>query len=202
MTPVWLYTYECIDSNDPDNIGQKLVCGAPSKPRDLEITLTDYMRLRADNEEIPDLSKVFTHTPGYPFSYINNPNDMESRGREFIWGNNDKNSVVSIGSGSSHSLSIQMKNEQSSETTNTFNLDMSLVGYAGLMNNTVKAGFGAGYTHTWATAYTVSDGTTVTGNVPGPKKLGDVPMVNWNLCRYITKVDGQEFLVVNYLVKH
>ena len=76
MTPVWLYTYECIDSNNPDNIGEKLVCGAPSYPRNLEITLTDYMKLRGDREDIPDLSTVFTHTPGKPFTYANNPDSL------------------------------------------------------------------------------------------------------------------------------
>jgi hypothetical protein len=53
---------------------------------------------------------------------------------------------------------------------------MSLVGYAGVMNNTVKAGFGAGYNHIWSTAYSISQSTTVKGNVSAPKNLCDVPM--------------------------
>ena len=202
MTPVWLYTYECIDSNNPDNIGEKLVCGAPSTPRDLSITLTDYMKLRGDRDEIPDLSTVFTHTPGYPFTYIDNPDDLERMGRGHIWSNNNKNQYMSTGSGSTNSLSISMTGSVEEETTNTFSLEMSLVGFVGALNNTVKAGVGAGYTHTWSTSYTTEKGTTVSGSVPTPKQLGGVPMFNWNLCRYVMNVGGQEFPVVNYVVTH
>ena len=79
---------------------------------------------------------------------------------------------------------------------------MSLVGFAGVMNQTVKAGFGAGYSHTWSTSYTVGIGTTVTGTVPSPNKMGDLPMFDWNMCRYTVNVGGQEFPVVDYVVKN
>ena len=109
---------------------------------------------------------------------------------------NNQNSI-----GSTNTISILMSQALEKQTTNTFSLEMSLVGFAGALNNTVKAGVGAGYKHTWTTGYTTGRGTTVSGTVPAPKQLGAVPMFKWNLCRYVMNVDGQEFPVVNYVVR-
>ena len=201
MTPVWLYTYECVESNDPDNIGTTLVCGAPSYPRDLELSETDYMLLRGDREDIPDISTVFSHTPGDPLTYPNNPDLIKSTGN-ILWSNNNKDQYSTTGSDGTKSFSIEVSRENSTTTSNTFSMDMSLVGFVGAFNHTIKAGFGVGYSHTWANTYTTGFGTTVTGTVPLPKSWGDVPMFDWNMCRYNVKVGGQEFPVVNYIVKN
>lgn len=201
MTPVWLYTYECIESNDPDNIGTTLVCGAPSYPRDLELSETDYMILRGDREDIPDISTVFKHTPGNPLTYYNNPDSIKSTG-SILWSNNDKNQYATTGSDGTSSYTIEVSTENSTTTENTFSIDMSLVAFAGAFNQTFKAGFGVGYSHSWSSTYTTGFGTSVTGTVPLPKRLGDVPMFDWNMCRYSVKVGGQEFPVVNYIVKN
>lgn len=201
MTPVWLYTYECIESNDPDNIGTTLVCGAPSYPRDLELSETDYMLLRGDREDIPDLSTVFTHTPGNPLTYPNSPDLIKSTGN-ILWSNNNKDQYSTTGSDGTKSFSITVDRENSTTTSNTFSMDMSLVGFVGAFNHTVKAGFGVGYSHTWSNTYSTGYGTTVTGSVPLPKSWGDVPIFDWNMCRYSVEVGGQEFPVVNYIVKN
>ena len=201
MTPVWLYTYECIESNDPDNIGMTVVCGAPSYPRDLELSESDYMLLRGDRDDIPDVSTIFTHTPGDPLTYLNNPNLVTSTSN-IIWSNNNKDQYSTTGSDGTKSFTIEVSQENSTTTTNTFSLAMSLVAFAGAFNQTFKAGFGMGYNHKWETTYTTGFGTTVTGTVPLPKRLGDVPMFDWNMCRYSVKVGGQEFPVVNYIVKN
>ena len=201
MTPVWLYTYECIDSNDPDNIGTTLVCGAPSYPRDLELSVTDYMLLRGDRDDIPDVSSIFTHTPGNPLTYLSNPDLVKSEG-DIIWSNNDKNKFSTTGSDGTSSFSIEVSTENSTTTTNTFNMEMSLVAFAGVMNTTVKAGVGFGYSHDWSSSYSTGYGTTVTGTVPLPKSWGDVPIFDWNMYRHVVEIGGQKFPVVNYIVKN
>lgn len=200
MTPVWLYTYRCVNSNDPDNIGTTLMCGAPSHPRDLELSEADYMILRGDRDDIPDLSKVFTHTPGDPRTYMNNPNQVKSTGG-IIWSNDNKDKYVSTGSDGVQSLSIEVSDQTIDNTKNTFGFDMKLVGFAGTLGYTAKVGFGTGYSHTWNTIYNTSKGTKVSGNVPLPKHYGDVPSFDWNMCRYTVNICGQEFPVVNYIVK-
>lgn len=201
MTPYWLYTYECVDSNDPDNIGTTLICGAPSYPRDLELSQTDYMLLRGDRDDIPDVSTVFTHTPGNPLTYLSNPDLVTSTGG-ILWSNNNKDKYSTTGSDGTKSYSIEVSSETASTTQNTFGFDTKLVGFVGGANTTVKAGFGAGYSHTWSTIYNTSNGTVVTGTVPLPKRWGDVPIFDWNMYRHVVKVGGQEFPVVNYIVKN
>ncbi len=201
MTPYWLYTYECIDSNDSDNIGTTLVCGAPSYPRDLELSVTDYMLLRGDRDDIPDVSSIFSHTPGNPLTYLSNPDLVTSTGG-IIWSNNDKNKFSTTGSDGTKFLSIEVSKETANSTKNTFGFDTKLVVFGGGANTIVKAGVGAGYSHTWNTIYNTGEGTRVTGSVPLPKNWGDVPIFDWNMYRYTVKVGGQEFPVVNYIVKN
>ena len=201
MTPVWLYTYRCVDSTDPDEVGTTLVCGVPTYPRDLELSESDYMLLRGDRKDIPDLTEVFKNEPGNPWSYMSDPAQVKSTGG-ILWSNDDQNKYSTTGSDGAKFFSIEVSDETANTTTNTFGFDMKLVGFAGAFGHTVKAGFGAGYSHSWSTIYNTGSGTKVTGIVPLPKKLGDVPMFSWNMCRYTVKVGGQEFPVVNYIVKH
>lgn len=201
MTPVWLYTYRCVDSSDPDEVGTTLVFGVPTYPRDLELSETDYMLLRGDRKDIPDLTEVFQNEPGNPLSYMNNPAQVKSTGG-ILWSNDDQNQYATTGSDGTKYYSIEVSDETANTTTNTFGFDMKLVGFAGAFGHTVKAGFGAGYSHSWSTIYNTGSGTKVTGTVPLPQHYGDVPIFDWNMCRYSVKVGGQEFPVVNYIVKN
>ena len=201
MTPVWLYTYRCVESSDPDEVGTTIVCGVPTYPRDLELSEADYMLLRGDRKDIPDLTEVFKNEPGNPLSYMSNPAQVQSTGG-ILWSNDDQNQYSTTGSDGAKFFSIEVSDETANTTKNTFGFDMKLVGFAGAFGHTVKAGFGAGYSHSWSTIYNTGSGTKVTGTVPLPKKLGDVPMFDWNMCRYCVNVGGQEFPVVNYIVKN
>ena len=201
MTPVWLYTYRCVDSTDPDEVGTTIVCGVPTYPRDLELSEADYMLLRGDRKDIPDLREVFKNEPGNPLSYMSDPAQVKSTGG-ILWSNNDKNMYSTTGSDGTKYFSIEVSDETANTTKNTFGFDMKLVGFAGAFGHTVKAGFGAGYSHGWSTIYNTGSGTKVTGCLPLPRRLGDVPMFDWNMCRYTVKVGGQEFPVVNYIVKN
>ena len=201
MTPVWLYTYRCVDSTDPDEVGTTLVCGVPTYPRDLELSEADYMLLRGDRKDIPDLRDVFKNEPGNPLSYMSDPAQVKSTGG-ILWSNNDQNQYSTTGSDGTKYFSIEVSDETANTTKNTFGFDMKLVGFAGAFGHTVKAGFGAGYSHGWSTIYNTGSGTKVTGCLPLPRRLGDVPMFDWNMCRYTVKVGGQEFPVVNYIVKN
>ncbi len=201
MTPVWLYTYRCVDSTDPDEVGTTLVCGVPTYPRDLELSEADYMLLRGDRKDIPDLREVFKNEPGNPLSYMSDPAQVKSTGG-ILWSNNDQNQYSTTGSDGTKYFSIEVSDETANTTKNTFGFDMKLVGFAGAFGHTVKAGFGAGYSHSWSTIYNTGSGTKVTGCLPLPRRLGDVPMFDWNMCRYTVKVGGQEFPVVNYIVKN
>ena len=201
MTPVWLYTYRCVDSTDPDEVGTTIVCGVPTYPRDLELSEADYMLLRGDRKDIPDLREVFKNEPGNPLSYMSNPAQVKSTGG-ILWSNDDQNMYSTTGSDGTKYFSIEVSDETANTTKNTFGFDMKLVGFAGAFGHTVKAGFGAGYSHSWSTIYNTGSGTKVTGCLPLPRRLGDVPMFDWNMCRYTVKVGGQEFPVVNYIVKN
>ena len=201
MTPVWLYTYRCVDSTDPDEVGTTIVCGVPTYPRDLELSEADYMLLRGDRKDIPDLRDVFKNEPGNPLSYMSDPAQVKSTGG-ILWSNNDKNMYSTTGSDGTKYFSIEVSDETANTTKNTFGFDMKLVGFAGAFGHTVKAGFGAGYSHGWSTIYNTGSGTKVTGCLPLPRRLGDVPMFDWNMCRYTVNVGGQEFPVVNYIVKN
>ncbi|MBO7625214.1 MAG: VCBS repeat-containing protein, partial [Bacteroidales bacterium] len=67
LTPYTIYNYKCVSSANEDEIGSILSISVPGRPANTIITLQDYMLLRADNQSIPDLTKVFHHTPGDPF---------------------------------------------------------------------------------------------------------------------------------------
>lgn len=110
--------------------------------------------------------------------------------------------MSTTGSDGSSWLTISIDESNSTTTSNEFSMDMSLVGFVGAFSHTVKAGFGVGYSHTWANTYTTGFGTSVTGTVPHPQVMGQLPMFDWNICRYRASVGGQQFPVVNYIVKN
>jgi hypothetical protein len=201
LTPYTIYNYKCISSANAEEIGSILSISVPGRPANTIITLQDYMLLRADNQSIPDLTKVFHHTPGDPFSY---PDDPKKVGSNYglggiLWGNNNANDMVATGSGGRITLTITETTETSDIKENSFNLEAQLVvNFLG-----AKAGFGYGHGETWSTTHTDGVGSVVSAEVLGPTKIGDqnIPNFYWNFCKYNYRLNGQEFPVVNFIVK-
>ncbi|MBP5613318.1 MAG: T9SS type A sorting domain-containing protein, partial [Bacteroidales bacterium] len=201
LTPFTIYNYKCVSSANEDEIGSILSISVPGRPANTIITLQDYMLLRADNQSIPDLTKVFHHTPGDPFSY---PDDPKKVGSNYglggiLWGNNNANDMVATGSGGRITLTITETTETSTIKENSFNLEAQLVvNFLG-----AKAGFGYGHGENWSTTHTDGVGSVVSAEVLGPTKIGDqnIPNFYWNFCKYNYRLNGQEFPVVNFIVK-
>ena len=201
LTPYTIYNYKCISSANEEEIGSILSISVPGRPANTIITLQDYMLLRADNQSIPDLTKVFHHTPGDPFSY---PDDPKKVGSNYglggiLWGNNNANDMVATGSGGRITLTITETTETSDIKENSFNLEAQLVvNFLG-----ANAGFGYGHGETWSTTHTDGVGSVVSAEVLGPTKIGDqnIPNFYWNFCKYNYRLNGQEFPVVNFIVK-
>ena len=201
LTPYTIYNYKCISSANEEEIGSILSISVPGRPANTIITLQDYMLLRADNQSIPDLTKVFHHTPGDPFSYPDDPKQVGSNYGKggILWGNNNANDMVATGSGGRITLTITETTETSSIKENSFSLEAQLVvNFLG-----AKAGFGYGHGETWSTTHTDGVGSVVSAEVLGPTKIGDqnIPNFYWNFCKYNYRLNGQEFPVVNFIVK-
>ena len=201
LTPFTIYNYKCVSSANEDEIGSILSISVPGRPANTIITLQDYMLLRADNQSIPDLTKVFHHTPGDPFSYPDDPKQVGSNYGKggILWGNNNANDMVATGSGGRITLTITETTETSTIKENSFSLEAQLVvNYLG-----AKAGFGYGHGETWSTTHTDGVGSVVSAEVLGPTKIGDqnIPNFYWNFCKYNYRLNGQEFPVVNFIVK-
>lgn len=198
FTPFTTYTYKCTRSDNPDELDGLFTISLPDKPRNMVLSMDDYVLLRADNPNIPDLRKVFTHTMGNPFTYPSSPDDFKPNYGKggVLWANGDSSKMVDAGSGGKIALSITITEETTSTSEHSFELDVELVGnLAG-----IKAGFGYGNGETWSTSHTEGVGHSVTGEVLGPKQLGEVPNFRWNICKYNYKLNNQEFPVVNYMV--
>ncbi len=201
ITPYAIYNYECTTSANPDEIGTQISICVPDKPRTMPLNLEDYMLMRGDSPEIPDLSKVFIHTPGDPFSYPNSPDKIISNyGRSgILWGTGSPNKWEDTGSGGTTSLTITVSEETNTTSENSFDLDVKLVtGAAG-----VKAGFGYGHGETWQTSHTEGTGHTYSGTVAGPTRITDgLKNFSWNLCKFNYELAGQKFPVIYYVVRH
>lgn len=201
ITPYVIYDYECTTSANPDEIGTRISICVPNKPRTMPLNLEDYMLMRGDSPEIPDLSKVFIHTPGDPFSYPNSPDKIVSNyGRSgILWGTGSPNKWEDTGSGGTTSLTITVSEETNTTSENSFDLDVKLVaGAAG-----VKAGFGYGHGETWQTSHTEGTGHTYSAVVAGPTRITDgLRNFSWNLCKFNYELAGQKFPVLYYVVRH
>ena len=96
-------------------------------------------------------------------------------------------------------LTITETTETSSIKENSFSLEAQLVvNFLG-----AKAGFGYGHGENWSTTHTDGVGSVVSAEVLGPTKIGDqnIPNFYWNFCKYNYRLNGQEFPVVNFIVK-
>ncbi|MGN1218481.1 MAG: hypothetical protein ACI4TD_10990, partial [Phocaeicola sp.] len=102
-TPYDTYTYEVVDAENVDEIGNKLVLSIPMETMTVGLGLNDYDRLMGDAKNTPDLHKVFSHTIGDPFSYPSNEQDIHCNvpGAQILWGNGKWDSWVTTGTGGS-----------------------------------------------------------------------------------------------------
>lgn len=201
ITPYITYFYECVHSENPDEIGSKISINVPDRPRTMPLNVKDYMLLRADNAEIPDISKVFTHTPGEPFSYPRTPDDIHSNYGKggILWGTGSPDKWQDVGSAGSTTLSITVTKETNTTTENSFTLDTKLV--ATVLG--AKIGFGYGHGETWGSSHTESVGHSYSGTVPAPRLASGSGVKNfsWNLCKFNYQLAGQQFPVIYYVVK-
>ena len=195
VTPYDTYTYECVSAPSEDALGTELTVSVPREPRPLLMSLTDYTRLRADNGEIPDLRRVFTHTPGDPFSYPDSKDKFPQDGLR--WGEGDYTELIGTGSSSLVTRSIEINDVIGQSNSCTFNLDVKLVAKSG----GAKVGAGYGYSEGKEVSYSVGNGFSIEGQVMSPKNYADITPFRWNVCWYRVNCEGQEFPVVNYSVK-
>ena len=203
LTPFTAFNYTVTKSSNPDDIGNQLMVGVPEEPRNMPLSLNDYMQLRADNAAIPNLKMLFQHTVGDPFSYKEEyihamPQRYGNDGQpEIMWGHNDKNNMQDVGSAAAVSRSIEITEEEVNENSNSFEMDMTLVGT--LFG--AKMGAGYGYNNKNGIQHIESKGHTISGTIVPPVKIGDVPNFRWNVCRKNVSFEGQEFPVVTYIVR-
>lgn len=196
------YTYEVIASGKPEEIGAVLTISLPSQQRTLGLNLLDYNRMAADNPEVPNLSKVFKHKVGFPFSYPSEKTQIQSNvaGSTVLWampfGGEE---FIGIGSGTDVNRAISLTEETSQSMGSSFNMDMELVATVGV----VKAGAGFGYGNTNTSTHAEEVGHAISGNVAGLATLGEHGLgdFKWTVCWYKYRIGNQEFPVVNYVVK-
>ena len=207
-SPFDTYTYEIIDSDDPDDIGMNFVVSIPRDKRFVSINLEDYVRLTASQKHVSKPQKFLTATPGVPSSYPVNydevpyykGNNLTGLICPFLEGRdlNGGNTYEMVGTGGSTTRSISLANSSSTTTTVEVGVETELV--ATLMG--VKAGVGFNYNHTNENTHTIGQELTVEGTVPGLPSLSDPehPQFNWNIVWFYVKDDGGIYPVVNYAV--
>ena len=200
-TPYDTYTYEVVESENVDEIGNELILSVPMETMTVGLALTDYDRLMADAKNVPNLHEVFSHTIGDPFSYPKNNTQIKCNvpDAQILWGNGKWDSWVTTGTGGSVIREIALDESSATSAAFTFSMESELV----VSSLGVKAGAGFGYSNTNETTHEESSGFTVSACVPGLAS-GDNSgrkFFDWNLCWYKYTLNGQTFPVVNYIVK-
>ncbi|MGN0233959.1 MAG: hypothetical protein ACI4B5_06020, partial [Bacteroidaceae bacterium] len=202
VTPYDVYTYEVVDAENVDQIGNEVVLSVPGETMTVGLALSDYDYLMADNKNAPNLHEVFSHEIGNPFSYPSSADQIYTNvpGSEILWGGGAKDKFVTTGSGGSVIREIALDNSTATSAAFSFSVETELVATA----LGVKAGAGFGYGNTNETTHEESQGFSVSACVPGLAP-GDMnpnrSFFDWNLCWYKYKLAGQTFPVVNYVVR-
>ena len=189
------YTYEIVESENPDEIGGMLNISIPDAAgiRTMGLSLNDYERMMADNRHAPNLRQIFKHKEGFPFTYpneaLNGLAAMPFSGQEF----------VSTGSAASVNRAISLDESTAVTAGMSFSMDMKLVATA---PGGVKAGAGFGSGTTSESTHSEGKGHSIAGNVLAPNSVFDnVPQFRWNVYWLKAHAGGQEFPVVYYVVK-
>ena len=199
VTPYTVYTYEIVQADNPDELGGDFIIAMPGQARTIGLAVGDYQYLVADAPGTPDISKVFAHSIGNPYSYPASGRDIPSVG-QVMWGNGREDDWVTTGSGGSVIREIALDETTSQTAGFSFGMETELVVTAGC----VKAGVGFGYNNTNETTHTEGKGFAVSACVPGLASGDRNPsrtFFDWNLCWYRYTLDGQTFPVVNYIVR-
>lgn len=199
LTPYFVYNYKCVASDNEDAVGTMLAVGAPYYSSEQNVAMTDYMLMRADNAEIPDLKTVLKNTPGDPMSYPQYEDEIQSNCGSNIYWALPKGELQGLGQGgTATALTHSVENSTTWNYDNQLNVSFELV-------NTLwggKIGFGYGHSESWHSTHSESVGHTISGEVPAPKKFTDtISSFRWNLCRYNMQLNGQTFPVINYVVR-
>ena len=199
ITPYFVYNYECVSSDNEDAVGTMLTVGCPYTSSEQNVAMTDYMLMRADNAEIPDLTAVLHNTPGDPMSYPQYEDEIKSNCGSSVYWALPKGELQGLGQGgTSTALTHSVENSTTYTKDHQLNVNFELV-------NTVfgaKVGFGYGHSENWSSSHSTGIGHSIAGEVPAPKQFNEnVSSFRWNLCRYNMLLNGQVFPVVNYVVR-
>lgn len=203
LRPYDTYTYRIAQSDNPDDLGGLITISMPLERRFMGITLDDYNRLVADQKGVPQLNKLFTHTPGDPFTYPNDESYFKSNveGGKVMWcrGFEDKEGLAEVGSGGKTTRTIKLEEASGTGSSSTYGFEVELVATVG----SVKAGAGFGYGNTNENNHTVASSHEVSATVSGIKDyLNDVDKIfTWNLCWFDYELNKQKFPVLHYIVK-
>ncbi len=199
LTPYFVYNYECVASDNEDAVGTMLAVGCPYYSSEQNVAMTDYMLMRADNAEIPDLSSVLINTPGDPMSYPQYEDEIKSNCGSTIYWALPKGELQGLGQGgTATALTHSVENSSTYTQDHEMSVNFELVNTIG----SAKVGFGYGHSENWTSKHSEGVGHTIAGEVPAPKKFsGTMSSFRWNLCRYNMKLNGQTFPVVNYVVR-
>lgn len=202
FSPYEHYTYRVVKSDNPDEEGDLLTISMPVGRIFVGITLDDYNRLIADQKGVPHLNKLFTHTPGDPFSYPNDESLFKTNiedGR-VLWarGGGGEEGCANIGTGGSTTRTMTLANAAGHSVTASFGYEVELVATMA----SVKGGVGAGYNHTNEFTHTVTDTHEVTATVTNLHDFNDPSKIyEWNLCWFDYEMEKQQFPVLHYVVK-
>lgn len=207
-SPYDTYTYEIIDSDEPDDIGMSFVVSIPRGKRFVDLKLEDYLRLIASQSHVAKPQRFLIATPGVPDSYPANysgvpyytGNAFLGQHLPFLEGHDQDggNSYQLVGTGESASRSISLATGSSSTTSVEIGVETELVGK--LMG--VKAGVGFNYNHTNESTHKIGQNLTVEGTVPSLPSYNDPihPPFSWNIVWFYVKDEGGIYPVVNYEV--
>ena len=202
-TPYDTYTYEIVDSDNPDDLGTTFVMSMPRTRRFIGLKLEDYVRLTASQRGVSRPQRVLYGTPGVPSSYPPNYNDYISFGSKkypFMSGQdlNGGNTYEMVGTGGSTTRTLSLQRDTTSTSTVEIGNEIELVATVG----GVKAGLGFNYNHTDESSHVFGEEFTVAGTVPGLPSLNDPehPQFNWNIFWFYVKDEGGVYPVINYAV--
>jgi hypothetical protein len=199
--PYNVYRYEIASSENPDEIGQHLIFGFYEAPITQVLTLDAYNRIMANDPSAPKLDKVFNHTIGAPLSYPSSSSDLSNveESRRYTFNASDDFIGAGLGQGLTSYLTIEVTEEMETSLGFSIGFEFELVATtAG-----VKLGAGFGFENSNTFTKTVGKSMLVGGavrSIPDPIPSG-CKNFRWNLAWYNYIQNGQEFPVVNFLVR-
>ena len=207
-TPYDVYTYEIIGTDDPDEMGTEFVVAMPRQRTFIALGLQDYVRLMADQRGVGRPQDHLTSTPGQPFTYPTNYDNVPRiirnddaypflKGKAVNGADINENAVAG---GLKTTRSISLSSSGTNTTSVEIGVETELVTTAG----GTKVGVGFNYGHTMEKSHTIGKELSVEGQVIGmPSGVNpqQYPSFFWNVVWYYVKdANGEIYPVVNYIV--